>query len=117
MNYNNFSLNNAALKIPLTKLRLSLCLCFQEPPIAPVTFLTRGAHARLRGYEGASSLNVSLSFRTFEPDGLLIWHDFTSSGHVMVGSIFILLISYLCTLPVLVPQIKSFMCLFLYRLG
>lgn len=49
-----------------------------------MTFLTQGAHARLRGYEGANSLNVSLSFRTYEERGMLIYHDFTSPGYVKV---------------------------------
>lgn len=57
---------------------------FQEPPIVPVTFITTGSHARLRGYEGASSLNVSLSFRTYEPRGLLIWHELSTGDTIKV---------------------------------
>nr|CAD7438043.1 unnamed protein product [Timema bartmani] len=53
-----------------------------EPPIIPVTFLTKNSFARLKGYEGARSLNVSFSFRTYEEDGLLLFHKFLSDGQV-----------------------------------
>lgn len=55
-----------------------------EPPIIPVTFLTRGSHVKLRGYEGVKQLNISFSFRTFEERGMMIYHDFTSRGYVKV---------------------------------
>ncbi|XP_016910778.1 neurexin-4 isoform X1 [Apis cerana] len=53
-----------------------------EPPIIPVTFLTHGSYARLKGYEGVSSLNVSLTFRTYEDKGIILYHQFTSPGYV-----------------------------------
>ncbi|CAK9811653.1 Nrx-IV [Anthophora plagiata] len=53
-----------------------------EPPIIPVTFLTHGSYARLKGYEGISSLNVSLTFRTYEDKGIILYHQFTSGGYV-----------------------------------
>uniref|UniRef100_A0A6B2EGY6 Putative neurexin iv n=1 Tax=Phlebotomus kandelakii TaxID=1109342 RepID=A0A6B2EGY6_9DIPT len=53
-----------------------------EPPIMPVTFLTRASYARMRGYEGMKQLNVSFWFRTFEEKGLLLYHEFTSKGFV-----------------------------------
>ncbi|XP_034192438.1 neurexin-4 isoform X1 [Osmia lignaria lignaria] len=53
-----------------------------EPPIIPVTFLTHGSYARLKGYEGISSLNVSLTFRTYEDRGIILYHQFTSPGYV-----------------------------------
>ncbi|CAK9800818.1 Nrx-IV, partial [Anthophora quadrimaculata] len=53
-----------------------------EPPIIPVTFLTHGSYARLKGYEGISSLNVSLTFRTYEDKGIILYHQFTSIGYV-----------------------------------
>lgn len=59
-------------------------LFFQEPPIIPVTFLTSQSYAKLRGYEGVHSLNASFSFRTYEGDGLLLYHRFTSDGYVKV---------------------------------
>lgn len=59
-------------------------LFLQEPPIIPVTFLTSQSYAKLRGYEGVHSLNVSFSFRTYEGDGLLLYHRFTSDGYVKV---------------------------------
>ncbi|XP_031832226.1 neurexin-4 isoform X3 [Nomia melanderi] len=53
-----------------------------EPPIIPVTFLTQGSYARLKGYEGISSLNVSITFRTYEDKGIILYHQFTSPGFV-----------------------------------
>ena len=62
-----------------------MLISLQEPPIIPVTFLTPQSYAKLRGYEGVRSLNVSLSFRTYEEEGLLLFHQFTTDGHVKVG--------------------------------
>ncbi|XP_031782155.1 neurexin-4 [Nasonia vitripennis] len=53
-----------------------------EPPIIPVTFLTSSSYAKLKGYEGVNSLNISLSFRTYEDQGIIMHHDFISSGYV-----------------------------------
>ncbi|XP_063218125.1 neurexin-4 [Bacillus rossius redtenbacheri] len=53
-----------------------------EPQNSPITFLTSKSHARLRGYEGVGSLNVSFSFRTYEGQGVLLYHKFTSEGYV-----------------------------------
>ncbi|XP_066582442.1 neurexin-4 isoform X3 [Prorops nasuta] len=53
-----------------------------EPPVIPITFLTPGSYARLKGYEGVNSLNVSLSFRSYEDYGMILYHQFTSPGHV-----------------------------------
>lgn len=55
-----------------------------EPPIIPVTFLTSGSYARLKGYEGVTSMNVSLAFRTYEERGIILYHQFTSPGYVKV---------------------------------
>ncbi|XP_026683145.1 neurexin-4-like [Diaphorina citri] len=57
-------------------------LLFQEPPIVPVTFTTPGSYARLKGYEGMKQMNVTFSFRTYENNGLLVFHKFLSEGHV-----------------------------------
>ena len=59
----------------------ALSSCPQEP-IVPITFLTANSYAKLPGYEGVSSLNLSLDFRTFEENGLLAYHRFTSPGFV-----------------------------------
>ncbi|XP_053677139.1 neurexin-4 [Anopheles nili] len=52
-----------------------------EPPINPVTFLTRNAHAKLKGYYSSKQFNVSFAFRTYEEKGLMLHHDF------LVGSV------------------------------
>lgn len=53
-----------------------------EPPIIPVTFLTSSSYAKLKGYEGIPSMNISLSFRTYEDQGVIIYHEFISTGYV-----------------------------------
>lgn len=63
-----------------------------EPPIIPVTFLTSGSYARLKGYEGVPTMNVSLAFRTYEERGIILYHQFTSPGFVKVVCTFSVLI-------------------------
>ncbi|KAK2575769.1 hypothetical protein KPH14_007155 [Odynerus spinipes] len=53
-----------------------------EPPIIPISFLTPGSYAKLKGYEGVPSLNVSLAFRSYEDKGIILYHKFTSPGFV-----------------------------------
>ncbi|CAM6031990.1 unnamed protein product, partial [Sphagnum compactum] len=55
-----------------------------EPPIIPVTFLTRNSYAKLKGYEGMKTMNVSFFFRTYEERGVMLHHDFTSTTHSYV---------------------------------
>ncbi|XP_064071525.1 neurexin-4 isoform X3 [Vanessa tameamea] len=55
-----------------------------EPPVVPITFLKEGSYAKLRGYSGGNTLNVSLEFRTYEHHGLLIYHKFKTDGYVKV---------------------------------
>lgn len=62
--------------------RVNTLFSCPEPQIIPVTFLTSNSYAKLRGYEGVKSLNVSFSFRTYEGDGLLLYHRFSTDGHV-----------------------------------
>ncbi|XP_066998735.1 neurexin-4 [Anabrus simplex] len=51
-----------------------------EPPLVPVTFLTGKSYARLGGYQGVKTMNVSFAFRTYEGDGLLMFHQFRETG-------------------------------------
>ncbi|KAJ6647209.1 Neurexin-4 [Pseudolycoriella hygida] len=62
--------------------KINIGLNCPDPPITPVTFLTRGSHARLKGYEGVQQMNVSFLFRTYEDKGVMLHHDFTSRGYV-----------------------------------
>nr|XP_023013622.1 neurexin-4 [Leptinotarsa decemlineata] len=55
-----------------------------EPQIIPVTFKTQHSFAKLKGYEGMSSLNSSFAFRTFEENGLMLYHAFSTNGYVAV---------------------------------
>lgn len=56
-----------------------------------MTFLTSNSHARLKGYEGMSSLNASFAFRTYEHTSLMLYHPFSSSGYVAVNTLFLFL--------------------------
>lgn len=48
----------------------------------PVTFKHPKSFVKLTGYEGSYSMNVSLEFRTYEENGLLVYHGFSSEGFV-----------------------------------
>ena len=53
----------------------------------PVTFKNKGSFVRLTGYvEGSYSLNVRFEFRTYQENGLLMFHRFSSEGFVQVKS-------------------------------
>lgn len=56
--------------------------CQRDYQTIPVTFRTRDAFVKQIGFEGTYALNVSMEFRTFEQDGLLFFHKFSSEGHV-----------------------------------
>ncbi|XP_018318496.1 neurexin-4 isoform X1 [Agrilus planipennis] len=55
-----------------------------DVPLVAVTFLTANSFAKLKGYEGISSMNASFSFRTFEENALMLYHSFSSPGHVAI---------------------------------
>ncbi|CAH1101756.1 unnamed protein product [Psylliodes chrysocephalus] len=55
-----------------------------EPQIVPVTFKTQHSFARLKGYEGMAAMNSSFAFRTFEDNGLMLYHAFSTSGYVAI---------------------------------
>lgn len=49
----------------------------------PVTFKNKDSFVRLTGYvEGSYSLNVRFEFRTYQENGLLLYHGFSSEGFV-----------------------------------
>ncbi|XP_065337127.1 neurexin-4 isoform X2 [Cloeon dipterum] len=64
--------------------RINTLFSCPEVQSFPVTFLTRNSYARLAGYEGVQTLNVSLSFRSYEEIGMLVHHKFTSDGYFML---------------------------------
>jgi len=53
-------------------------------PSTPVTFRTKDSFVKLPGFEGATSFNVTFQFRTFEQNGLLLYHSFSSEGYIKV---------------------------------
>lgn len=85
-------------------------LSLQEPPIIPVTFLTSDSYAKLKGYEGVKSLNASFAFRTYEGDGLLLYHSFASDGHVKVFVIIVLVGVLFTQVSIMLKTIHNFLC-------
>lgn len=63
-----------------------------EPQIVPVTFVKPDSFAKLGGYEGSTTLNVSLAFRSYEEKGLIMFHKFITDGFVKVRNSFFYLI-------------------------
>ena len=57
----------------------------------PVTFKNSKSYVKLTGYEGADRLNVSLEFRTYEENGLLVYHGFR-----YINLIIIIMEIYIC---------------------
>ena len=57
-----------------------------DSPIIPVTFLSPKSFLKLNGFEGTKSMNVSLEFRTYEANGLIMYHRFlTAGGYIKVS--------------------------------
>jgi len=57
-------------------------VCVRDQWTIPITFRTASSFAKLQGYEGTYNFNISMEFRTYEQDGLLIFHQFSSEGHI-----------------------------------
>ena len=54
--------------------------------VIPITFNTRESHLKVSGAM-SSQVNTSLDFRTFNEDGLLVHHTFSSKGFFAVSKI------------------------------
>jgi len=57
-------------------------VCSKDYMTIPVTFRTADSFVKQIGYEGTYTFNVSLEFRTFEQNGLIIFHQFSSEGSI-----------------------------------
>ena len=49
-----------------------------------VTFTTSESFIRVVGYEGSYNLNISLLLRTFQDEGVLVFHKFSSKGYLKI---------------------------------
>jgi hypothetical protein len=58
--------------------------CRRDEKTIPVTFKTENSFVRQTGFEGNTNLNISLEFRTFEQNGLIMFHKFSSDGYVQI---------------------------------
>ena len=49
-----------------------------------VTFTNRESFIRVVGYEGSYNLNISLQLRTFQEEGVIVFHKFSSQGYLKI---------------------------------
>ena len=49
-----------------------------------VTFTTSDSFIRVVGYEGSFNMNMSLQIRTFQEEGVLVFHKFSSQGYLKI---------------------------------
>ena len=49
-----------------------------------VTFTTSESFIRVVGYEGSYNLNMSFQLRTFQEEGILVFHKFSSQGYLKI---------------------------------
>lgn len=52
--------------------------------MVPLTFNTGESHIKVEGFM-VPFMNTSFDFRTFNEEGLLLYHKFSSAGFVMVS--------------------------------
>ena len=49
-----------------------------------VTFTTSDSFVRVVGYEGSYNMNMSLQLRTWQEEGVVVFHKFRSKGHLKI---------------------------------
>ena len=49
-----------------------------------VTFQTSESFVRVVGYEGSYNMNMSLQLRTWQDEGVLVFHKFSSKGYLKI---------------------------------
>ena len=49
-----------------------------------VTFTTSDSFVRVIGYEGSYNMNMSFQLRTWQEEGVVVFHKFSSSGHLKI---------------------------------
>ena len=49
-----------------------------------VTFTTSDSFVRVVGYEGSYNMNMSLQLRTWQEEGVVVFHKFSSKGHLKI---------------------------------
>ena len=49
-----------------------------------LTFTTSESFVRVVGYEGSYNMNISLEIRTWQEDGVLVFHKFSSAGYLKI---------------------------------
>ena len=49
-----------------------------------VTFTTSESFIRVVGYEGSYNLNMSLQLRTWQDEGVIVFHKFSSQGYLKI---------------------------------
>ena len=49
-----------------------------------LTFTTNDSFAMVVGYEGSYNMNISLQVMTWQEEGVLVFHKFSSKGHLKI---------------------------------
>ena len=49
-----------------------------------VTFTTGDSFVRVVGYEGSYNMNMSLQIRTWQEEGVIVFHKFSSKGYLKI---------------------------------
>ena len=72
-------------KIQMTKLAaflLSFLSATSESDV--VTFTTSDSFVRVVGYEGSYNMNLSMQIKTWQQEGVLVFHKFSSKGYLKI---------------------------------
>ena len=59
----------------------SLCVSLEDDR---VTFKTGDSFVRLVGYEGSYNMNMSMQIKTWQEEGVLVFHKFSSTGSLKI---------------------------------
>ena len=69
-------------------MRILLFLCLTAVsfsfPNEEVTFQTSDSFIRVFGYEGSYNMNITLQLRTWQEEGVLVFHKFSSQGYLKI---------------------------------
>ena len=63
---------------------LSLTAVSVSFPNEEVTFQTSESFMRVVGYEGSYNMNITLQLRTWQEEGVLVFHKFSSQGYLKI---------------------------------
>ena len=72
-----------SIQMSILKLIVLTAVGFSYPN-EEVTFQTSESFVRVVGYEGSYNMNMSLQLRTWQEEGVLVFHKFSSKGYLKI---------------------------------